>query len=143
MRQIYQFRFCLALVLGLLFSEYSNASRLLLATDDGPPHMIKETDAGIDIDIVKQVLEKVGYDIDIIYVPLARAKLMVSEGKADVFLPTFFQADDKNIYLSEPIISYKPTAFSLKDRNISYKSIRDLKKLSIVTFQGASGYFGE
>jgi len=143
MRQIYHIYFFLTLILVLLFPEHSNANRLILATDDGPPHMIKEIDGGIDIDIVKQVLNQVGYDIDIIYVPLKRAKLMVSENKADVFLPTFFQPDNKNIYLSNPIISYKPMVFSLKSNNISYTSIHDLKNLSIVTFQGASGYFGE
>ena len=143
MRQIYHIHFFLALILALLLPENSNANRLVLATDDGPPHMIKETDGGIDIDIVKQVLSQIGYDIDTIYVPLKRAKLMVSENKADLFLPTFFQPDSKNIYLSDPIISYKPMVFSLKSNNISYNSISDLKNLSIVTFQGASGYFGE
>jgi ABC-type amino acid transport substrate-binding protein len=133
----------LALTSVLSYSENSIAKRLILATDDGPPHMIKETDDGIDIDIVKQVLHQIGYDIDIIYVPLERAKLMVSDNKADVFVPTFFKPDDNDIYLSDPIISYKPMVFSLKSNNISYKSISDLKKLSIVTFQGASGYFGE
>jgi len=143
MRQIYHIHLFLALIVVLLLPESSNANRLILATDDGPPHMIKETDGGIDIDIVKQVLNQLGYNIDTIYVPLKRAKLMVSENKADVFLPTFFQPDNQNIYLSDPIISYKPMVFSLKSNNISYKSIKDLKNLSIVTFQGASGYFGE
>jgi len=142
MQRIYHIHFCFVFILVLLYPENSNANRLILATDDGPPHMIKETDGGIDIDIVRQVLNQIGYDIDLIYVPLERAKLLVSENKADVFVPTFFQPDNKNIYLSHPIISYKPMVFSLKSNNISFKSISDLKKLSIVTFQGASGYFG-
>lgn len=143
MKQICYIYIILTLTLILLYSEDSNANRLILATDDGPPHMIKENDGGIDIDIVKQVLNQIGYDIDTIYVPLERAKKMVSESKADVFIPTFYQSDNKNIYLSDPVISYKPMVFSLKSRNFSYKSISDLENLSIVTFQGASGYFGE
>ena len=124
-------------------SAKADAKRFILATDDGPPHMIKETGGGIDIDIVKQVLKQIDHELDIIYVPLERAKLMVSEGKADIFVPTFFQPDNKNIYYSDPVISYKPMVFSLKGNNISYNSISDLKGLSIITFQGASGYFGE
>ncbi len=143
MQRIYHMHFCLVLILVLLYPENSNANRLILATDDGPPHMIKETDSGIDIDIVRQVLNQIGYDIDTIYVPLERAKLMVSENKADVFVPTFFQPDNENIYLSHPVINYKPRVFSLKSNIISFKSISDLKNLSIVTFQGASGYFGD
>lgn len=143
MQRMYHIYLCLVLILAILYSEKSSANRLILATDDGPPHMIKETDGGIDIDIVKQVFNQIGYDIDTIYVPLERAKLMVSANKADVFIPTFFQPDDNNIYLSDPVINYRPMVFSLKSNNISYKSVRDLKNLSIVTFQGASGYFGE
>ena len=143
MQRMYHIYVCLVLVLAILYSENSSANRLILATDDGPPHMIKGTDSGIDIDIVKQVFNQIGYDIDTIYVPLERAKLMLSENKADVFIPTFFQPDDNNFYLSEPVINYRPMVFSLKSNNVSYKSVRDLKNLSIVTFQGASGYFGE
>lgn len=137
---LYRFLICF---LVLLYPINTSAKRLILATDDGPPHMIKETGGGIDIDIVKQVVKQVGHDIDIIYVPLERAKLMVSEGQADIFIPTFLQPDNKNIYYSNAVISYKPTVFSLKKNNISYESINDLTKLSIITFQGASGYFGE
>lgn len=130
-------------VLVLSLPLNSHANRLILATDDGPPHMIKENNGGIDIDIVKQVLAEVGHNTDIIYVPLTRAKLMVSEKKADVFVPTFLQPNNTNIYYSDPVINYKPTVFSLKNKNIIYKEISDLENLSIVTFQGASGYFGE
>lgn len=143
MQLIYHIYCFLALVLISLYPPHSKANRLILATDDGPPHMIKEIDGGIDIDIVKQVLNQIGHNIDIIYVPLERAKLMVSEKKADVVVPTFFQSNNKYIYYSDPVINYKPMVFSLKKNNVTYKSIKDLKKLSIVTFQGASGYFGE
>jgi ABC-type amino acid transport substrate-binding protein len=143
MQRIYHKHLFLVFIFVLLYSTSANANRLILATDDGPPHMIKEIDGGIDIDIVKQVLNQIGHDIDIIYVPLKRAELMVSHKKADVFVPTFFKQDNRNIYLSDPVISYKPMVFSLKNNSIFYKSISDLKKLSIVTFQGASGYFGE
>jgi len=143
MQRIFNILFFLMVIVISLSSAYSNANRLILATDDGPPHMIKATDGGIDIDIVKQVLKQIGHDIDIIYVPLERAKLMVSENKADIFVPTFFQPNNKKVYYSDPVISYKPMVFTLKDSGIAYKSINDLKNLSIITFQGASGYFGE
>ena len=143
MKRSYHIHFFLIVILVILYPTNSNANRLILATDDGPPHMIKEIDGGIDIDIVKQVLNQIGYDIDIIYVPLKRAKLLVSQKKADVLVPTFFKPDSKDLYLSDPIISYKPMVFSLKNNSIPYQSISDLKKRSIVTFQGASGYFGE
>jgi ABC-type amino acid transport substrate-binding protein len=143
MQRINHIYLFLVLVFASLYPTNSNANRLILATDDGPPHMIKAIDGGIDIDIVKQVLNQIGHDVDTIYVPLERAKLMVSDHKADVFVPTFFQPDNNNIYYSDPVISYKPMVFSLKSNKILYKSISDLKKLSVITFQGASGYFGK
>lgn len=143
MQQTFFTRFLLALILLLPLVKNATANHLIIATDDGPPHMIKATGGGIDIDIARQVLNEIGYETEITYVPLARAKVMVSERKADVFLPTFYQPDDKGIYLSDSIISYKPTVFSLASNNILYGSIKDLENLSVVTFQGASGYFGE
>lgn len=130
-------------MVALIWLKDTTASSLILATDDGPPHMIKATNSGIDIDIVRQVLNQIGYDIDTVYVSLKRAKRMVIENKADVFVPTFFQDDSDKIYLSHPVIRYRPMVFTLKSRNISYHAISDLKHLSIATFQGASGYFGE
>ncbi len=121
----------------------TSAKKLTIATDDGPPHMIANNDSGIDLDIVRQVLSAMGYTSDVIYVPLHRAKQLVSDAKADVFLPTFYESDSQSLFFSEPFITYKPTIFSLSKQQIELSSLADLSKYSVISFQGATGYFGE
>lgn len=121
-------------------TDYRSVS---LVSDDGPPHMIKESNAGIDIDIVKAVFAKMGVDTNLQYAPLARAKLMVEQGKADATVPTFFQQDTQSFFVSDPVINYKPTVFTLSNKKVSFASLSEIKGLKIATFQGAQGYFGD
>ncbi|WP_448564902.1 substrate-binding periplasmic protein [Thalassotalea ganghwensis] len=114
---------------------------LTLITEDGPPHMIQVNDGGIDIDITKQVLQSLGYQTDIIYAPLKRAKVQVTMGEADLTVPTFLSQDSDSFYISKPIIDYRPMVFSAKAFNFS--TITDIKDLRVRSFQGATGYFGD
>jgi ABC-type amino acid transport substrate-binding protein len=121
----------------------AQAKKLLLLTDDAPPHIIASSNTGIDIDITKAVLAKMTYDINIEIMPLRRGKQQVIEKKADLFLPTFFEQDSDKLFISDAIINYQPTIFSRSADQLTLTSISDLTNKSIVTFQGASGYFGD
>jgi len=119
------------------------AKELLLLTDDAPPHIIASSKSGIDIDITKAVLAKMSYDITIEIMPLNRGKQQVIEKKADLFLPTFFEQDSDKLFISEAIINYQPTIFSRSADQLRIKRVSDLFDKNILTFQGASGYFGD
>ena len=113
---------------------------LTLSTEDGPPHMIAALNAGIDIDITRQVLERLGYKIEIVYAPLTRSKVQVTKGAVDLTVPTFFTQDQEGLYITDPIINYRPTVFTRKDYN--FVSLNDIEGVRVSTFQGATGYFG-
>jgi ABC-type amino acid transport substrate-binding protein len=114
-----------------------------MLTDDGPPHMIKASNNGIDVDIAREVLQEIGYRVKLDYAPLKRSMYQVAQKKANLFLPTFFQDDTSELFISASIIKYRPMVFSLKKSNFLFKNISDLKGERIATFQGATGYFGE
>jgi ABC-type amino acid transport substrate-binding protein len=105
--------------------------------------MIAATKNGIDVDITREVLQELGYKVNIEFAPLKRSMRQVIEKKADLFLPSFFQNDSKEFFLSIPFIRYRPTAFSLKNHNFIFKKIEDLTGKQLITFQGATGYFGD
>jgi len=119
------------------------SQELLMLTDDGPPHMIAKSNNGIDVDITREILQELVYKVKIEFAPLKRSMRQVIEKKADLFLPSFFQEDTKELFLSTPFIHYRPTAFSLKNSNFIFKRIADLTGKQLTTFQGATGYFGE
>lgn len=132
------------LLLGPWLSTIAYAQNnlvLTIATDDGPPHMIKAENSGIDIDITRAVLESIGYQAEIIYMPLSRAKLEVLGGNIDITVPTFQTDDQTGFYLSQPVITYKPTIFTTQQ--LTLNSLKDIQGLTVFTFQGATGYFGE
>lgn len=138
-----QFNKFLALLICSTLSTSLVAKELLMLTDDGPPHMIAASNSGIDVDIVREVLQQMGHTVKLDFAPLKRTKRQVENKKADLFLPTFFQKDTDKLFFSLPIISYRPTAFSLKKNHLSFDTISDLVGFRLVTFQGAAGYFGD
>jgi len=119
------------------------AKELLMLTDDGPPHMIAANSSGIDVDITREVLLNMGYEVRLGFAPLKRTMYQVANKEADLFLPTFFQNDTAKLFISAPIINYHPIAFALKKRQFQFTKISDLAAVRLVTFQGASGYFGD
>lgn len=133
--------FTVLLGLALIWANHLQAKDLLILTDEAPPHMIKEDDSGIDLDIATQILSQLGYRSNVFYTPLSRAKMSVEKNLADVMVPTFFQQDSENFYLSDPIVYYRPTIFSLTDKKIDTSDISKLEGLRLMTFQGAKGYF--
>ena len=116
---------------------------LLMLSDDGPPHMIAVSNGGIDIDITREVLSNIGYKVALDFMPLARGKNQVQLKYADLFVPTFYQQDTERLFYSNAIIEYRPMVLSLKKNQFSLNKLADADGKKILTFQGASGYFGE
>ena len=115
---------------------------LILASSEGPPHTIDDIHHGIDLDIVEAVLRRLGYEVDYQFMGLRRAKREVEMGRVDVSAPIFMQSDVVGSYISSSIVQYQPMVFSLKSSNLAPASILDMQGHSVVTFQGAPGYFG-
>ncbi len=140
---IFALKLFTAITLILLLFGQANSRDLLVFSSDAPPHMIAANNSGIDIDIVKIILTEMGHKVSIEFSPLKRAMEQVKKKEADIFLPTFFQQDSSNIFFSNAFIKYRPMIFSLKKNHLSIANFADLKKLRVLSFQGATGYFGE
>jgi len=132
----------LFICISLIVLSVCHAQELVISSDDGPPHMIQKTDEGIDIEIAREVLQELGYSVTIRYSSLARGKLDVERGHVDAVTPTFFEKDRPGFYVSSPTVTYKPTVFTLKSSHHKINNILGLAGHNIITFQGATGYFG-
>lgn len=143
MERMFQLLACLIFAsLVLSSSVHAHPKVLVMATSDGPPHMIEATDSGLDIDIPRAVLKQLGYELRVMYMPLARAQKEVINKRVDMMTPMFV-GQVEGLYLSDPAIIYRPTAFSLTDQQLSIQQLSDLAQQRIMTFQGATGYFGD
>jgi len=121
---------------------FANNKSLIIASSEGPPHMMNGSHHGIDLDIVQAVLFKLGHAVNFEFPGLARGKYLVITHKYDAIAPIFWQQDEQGFYTSDPIVQYKPMVFSLKSNNLRPNTLSDLRGASIATFQGAPGYFG-
>lgn len=130
------------IALFTLLSVNGIADTIILGTSDAPPYMIKRENRGIDIEITKTVLERLGHKVKVKYYSLARAQKELELGKIDAMVPLFKSASNERLYVSEPHVMYRPTAFSLKGKKLQLNVLEDLSKYKVMTFQGATGYFG-
>lgn len=125
-----------------LLSLSLQSAPLIIASSEGPPHTINDLHHGIDLDIVEGVLNRLGYEVEYQFMGLKRAEHEVLAGRVDVMAPIFMKSDVSGSYISQPIVQYQPMVFSLKASNFTPKTILDMQGHSVVTFQGAPGYFG-
>ncbi|WP_223295959.1 substrate-binding periplasmic protein [Shewanella sediminis] len=130
-------------ILSLTLLSSANARTLTIASSEGPPHMINDIHHGIDLDIVEAVLRRLGHDVSYEFMGLKRAHRELKLGRVDVTAPVFMQADGEGSYISDSIVLYQPMVFSLKVSGLKPETISDLQDHSLLTFQGAPGYFGE
>lgn len=137
---------CLIVCLVSIYLPLVNAeqsSELIIMTDNAPPHVIEQKNVGIDIDLTLAVLNSMGMSARIEYAPLSRGKKLVESKIADLFVPTFFQQDADGIFVSNAIIEYRPTLFSLAPSVGNISDFSQIKDKKVATFQGAIGYFGK
>ncbi len=116
---------------------------LVVATADGPPHMIEYNQSGIDLDVTRLLLNRIKVKPSFKFVGLGRARVGMKSGQYEAMVPTFLQQDESGFYVSTPVIAYKPTVFSLSRNQFSPKTLNSIKGHSLASFQGAKGYFGE
>jgi len=136
------FRVCLLIFLSLSLTTTVYAKSLKVAVGLSiPPYVIKEKSRGIEFDILKEVLASQGYEMEPVYVPLARTLFLLKNGAVDGIMSTG-QKDLPGCY-TDSHITYWNFAISLASNNFKIQSIADLQNKRIISFQNAKNYLGK
>ena len=114
--------------LTIVFSQYT------------PPYVF-ENDRGIVVEIVRVALESSGYKVKPIYVPIGRGTKMFAEKQVDGTTIIQESSGVKAEY-SDNFMQYYNRAFTLKSRNLTVRTIADMKGKSVAAFQNAEKYLG-
>ena len=104
---------------------------------DKPPFSFKDstkTDVGIEVDVVKAVLERLGHTIKVSVVPNNRLLPLVQSGEVDAAASAQGK-DSDSVFFSDNFIEFTNYAVSKKVKDISVASIKDLEKYSFVIWQ--------
>lgn len=130
----------LAVMLGVVLPLRAETLRVAVGLNI-PPYVIEHEKRGIEFDILKEVLAEAGYQMEAVYVPLARTLEMLRQGKVDGTMSTGL-TDLPGCY-TDPHITYWNYAITLQDRGFDIQSEKDLNGLNIMAFQNARNYLGD
>lgn len=106
------------------------------------PFVFAGKNRGIEVEIVRTVLRRLGHELVPVYVPNARIAHAFESRLVDVATTSQPQPGAVG-YFSEPYISFENVAITLSSRKIKLESLADLGKLKVAAFQKASEFLGE
>lgn len=107
-----------------------------------PPWRIEKNGKlfGAEINFLREVAKRGGFELKIINVPFSRALLLLKEGRADLSMG-FLKTKDRENFLLYCFPAYKRYSdkafYSLRRRNLKIKSINDLVGKTVGVTQGA------
>lgn len=113
----------------------------IIFTQYTPPYVLDDG-SGILVEIVRTALESSGHKVHPVLVPIGRGFKMFAKGQVDGTTILQESSGLKAEY-SRDFMQYHNRAFALKKRNLSIRTIADLKDKSVVAFQNAEKYLGE
>lgn len=111
-----------------------------------PPYVIRETNSGMEVDIVREAFRRAGFEVEFLYLPNLRLPLAYSAGVVDCVVANkaYDLAGDsgKQTYPSAVTVSYQNYAISMERAGFSIDSINDLAGKRVLGFNNAVKYLG-
>lgn len=108
-----------------------------------PPWVIKDSNSGIELDILNKALSLQNYSVEPLYASNERVSRMFDSGKIDGYINVKPGSKTKG-YLSDTVVSFQNVAISIKNKKYPQNITVDfLKDKQVVGFQTASRRLGE
>ncbi|MCP4344103.1 MAG: amino acid ABC transporter substrate-binding protein [Desulfobacterales bacterium] len=109
------------------------------------PYIIKKTDSGIEVDIVREIFKIRGHKAQIRYLTNKRAGYFLKIGKVDVFITNKSYDTSElgiDVFYSDSHITYHNHAITLTKNHLKINSPSDLMGKRVIGFQNAHKYLG-
>lgn len=117
------------------FTVYCNEKNIPVCYRDGAGKFV-----GIDVDIVRELSNRLGFSLEIKLVPWKRVLAGIKDGQADAGMPLFVTADRQkySLYPQVPIHEAVMAAYTKVGSGITYSDLKDLSGKSIGIRRGYS-----
>ncbi|MCF6247823.1 MAG: transporter substrate-binding domain-containing protein [Desulfobacula sp.] len=110
------------------------------------PYIIKETDSGVEIDVIRAAFSQQGYMVNFRYLTNTRLGFFLKKQKVDGILMNKAYDVKKNLdidaFYSNVHITYHNYAISLFKNHFSIFRVNDLADKNVIGFQDAHKYLG-
>src|SRR5471032_521905 len=128
-----------ALLLGLTAGSAAPASVSMAFGDNLPPYIMAESDAGIEVEVVREALAYRGHLLQAHCLPMARVPLTFITGQVDAIMMDVGQdMTAHGGYYAAPPVLYDNVFYTLKRHGLSIRKPKDLVGHTIMSFVGAA-----
>ncbi|MGL1958540.1 MAG: transporter substrate-binding domain-containing protein [Colwellia sp.] len=107
-----------------------------------PPYVVQDNETGFEIELIRNILTKMGKSTEFIYTPFGHSSKMLTVDEVDAVMTTNSRIFNDPKKLSDIYITYENIAISLKNKRLAVDSISDLANYSIASFQKAEKVLG-
>lgn len=135
-------RWLLVLCLVFSFTVMAKTQLTILVGLDKPPYIDLNDSSGYELDLLRVLSKKMGYEAVFLHVPNARIRGLMLEGRADIATLQKPDPEQKELYYSEPYIRYQNVAASLSSKSLQLHQLEQLKPYSVVAFHNARTLLG-
>ena len=114
----------------------------VLVGQNKPPYIRLEAVSGYEIELLREVVRRMGHEAVFIFVPNARIRSLLETGNGDIASLQPNLADETGLFFSQPYIRYQNVVVSRSDEELTLQHPADLAGKSVVAFQGAAKVLG-
>ena len=133
-----------ALLLGLTAGSAAPASVSMAFGDNLPPYIMADSDAGIEVEVVREALAYRGHVLRAHYLPMARIPPTFIAGQVDAIMMDVGQnMTTHGGYYATPPVLYDNVLYTLKRRGLAIRKPSDLIGHTIMSFVGAARRYPE
>lgn len=119
------------------------AASVSVAVDNIPPFVILDEHRGIELDIFSAAMTHRGHQVDVVYSPILRARMLLEKHRVDAAISLHQDGPSERVFYSTSHIQFKNVAISLTDSNVQLDSLEQLKNYRIAAFKMAREYLGK
>jgi polar amino acid transport system substrate-binding protein len=141
MNKMFHMMMCCVVIIGLMTAETPAAPRtLVFATLDAPPYFGENLpDGGFYTELSREAFQRVGYTLEVEFMPWNRALELARQGDYDGMLGMYYTEQRANDFIyTESIYDDEVVFFSRKGETITYTTLQDLTPYSIGALLGAA-----
>lgn len=115
----------------------------IAAAQSLPPYIISESNAGAELDVVREALELVGHQLDVVYVPFGRLGATLGTGSVQAAFPMQPGVGYERFFFSDVHMVYTNAVYGRADKQWVIHHVADMRCCSVLAFRQARIILGD
>lgn len=110
---------------------------------DRPPYVIQKTKSGFELELIRHVVQRMGYASTFTFSPFGRSPRLFSTTDIDAITTMNHLTAETGVALSDIYVTYENVVITKTQDGIQLSSLDDLQTISLVAFHNARVVLGE